>query len=72
MNPDKIMDGISKELDKALKAMAKAKNIDEKLKYSKVIKNLCKSLGVFFNLASEIMPFDDDDDDDDEKEDIPF
>ena len=81
MNPDKIMDGIIKELNKTLKAMAKAKNIDEKLAYSKVIKNLCKSLGVFFDLASEIMPFDDDDDDDDlddlddldlEKEGIPF
>lgn len=70
MNPDKIMDGILKELDKTLKAMAKSKNIDEKLAYSKVVKNLCKSLGVFFNLASEVMPFDTDDDF--ENEDIPF
>jgi hypothetical protein len=70
MDPDKIMDGISKELDKALKALAKAKNVDEKLAYSKVVKNLCQSLGVFFDLASEMMPFDTDDDL--ENEDIPF
>ena len=70
MDPDKIMDGLSKELNSALKAMAKAKNVNEKEAYSRIVKNLCESLGVFFNLASEMMSFDSDDDL--EKEDIPF
>ena len=61
MEPDKIMDGISKELMAALKGMAKAKNADEKLKYSQIVKNLCDSLGMFLDLASTMMPFEDDD-----------
>ena len=67
MDPDKIMDGLSKELNSALKAMAKAKDLDEREVYSRIVKNLCESLGVFFNLASEMMSLDSDDD-----EDIPF
>jgi len=70
MDPDKIMDGLSKELNSALKAMAKAKDANEKEVYSRIVKNLCDSLGVFLNLASEMMSFDSDYDL--EKEDIPF
>jgi hypothetical protein len=70
MDPDKIMDGLSKELNSALKAMAKAKDVNEKEVYSRIVKNLCESLGVFFNLASEMMSFDPDEDL--EKEDTPF
>ena len=69
MDPEKIMDGLSKELNFALKAMSKTKNIDEKEVYSRIVKNLCQSLGVFLNLATEMMPFDFDDD---FEEDIPF
>jgi RecJ-like exonuclease len=70
MDPDKIMNGLSNELNSALKAMTKAKDVNEKEVYSRIVKNLCESLGVFFNLASEMMPFDSDDDS--ESEDIPF
>jgi hypothetical protein len=70
MDPDKIMDGLSKELNSALKAMSKANDLNEKEVCSRIVKNLCESLGVFFNLASEMMPLDSDDDL--EKEDIPF
>jgi RecJ-like exonuclease len=70
MDPDKIMDSLSKELNSALKAMAKAKDVNEKEVYSRIVKNLCESLGVFFDLASEMMSSDSDDDL--EKEDIPF
>lgn len=59
MEPDKIMDGLSKEINLALTAMAKAKDVNEKEAHSRIVKNLCESLGVFLNLASEIMPFDD-------------
>ena len=70
MDPDKVMDGLTKELNAALKAMAKAKDITEKEVYSRIVKNLCESLGVFFELASEMMPLDFEDDLEDE--DIPF
>ena len=70
MDPDKIMDGLSKELNSALKAMSKTKDINEKEVYSRIIKNLCESQGVFLKLASDIMPLDFDDDL--EEEDIPF
>ena len=69
MDPDRIMDGLSKELNSALKAMAKAKDVNEKEVHSRIVKNLCESLGVFFSLTSEIMSFDSDDD---LEEDIPF
>ena len=70
MEPDKLMDGLSKELTVALKAMAKTKNVDEKETYSRIVKNLCESLGVFLNLVSEMMPFEFDDDSTDG--DLPF
>ncbi|PKN67606.1 MAG: hypothetical protein CVU57_02600 [Deltaproteobacteria bacterium HGW-Deltaproteobacteria-15] len=70
MDPEKIMDGLSKELNSALKAMGKAKDVNEKEAYSRIVKNICESLGVFFDKASEMMSLDSDDDLD--KEDIPF
>jgi hypothetical protein len=70
MDPDKTMDGLSEELTSALKAMSKAKDVNEKEVYSRIVKNLCESLGVFLNLASEMMSLDYDDDS--ETTDIPF
>jgi len=61
MDPDKIMTGISEEIDAALKAMRKAKTPEEKLAHSQVVKNLCDSLGVFLNLMSHMVTYDDDD-----------
>lgn len=55
MDPEKIMDGLAKELLSALKDMAKAKTADDKLRYSQIVKNLSDSLGVFLGLASEMM-----------------
>jgi len=63
MDPEKLMDSLSKELSVSLKAMAKAKTPEEKVQYSQVVKNLCDSLGVFLNLATEMMGYDADDDD---------
>jgi hypothetical protein len=59
MDPEKIMDGISKEILTALTAMAKAKTPEEKLKQSEIVKNLCDSLGVFLTLISEMAPYGD-------------
>ena len=64
MEPDKIMDGISKEILTALKEMGKARTPEQKLTHSAVIKNLCESLAVFLDLASDMDLYDDDDDDD--------
>lgn len=66
MDPEEIMNGISKEIFTALKTMEKAKTPEEKLTCSEIIKNLCDSLGVFLSLISDIAPYDDDD------EPIPF
>jgi len=70
VDPEKIMDGLSKEINFTLKSMAKTKDVNEKEVYSRIIKNLCESQGVFLKLASEMMSLDFDDDLDDE--DIPF
>ena len=70
MDLEKIMDSLSKELTFALKAMSKAKDLNEKEAHSRIVKNLCKSLGVFLDLASEMMPFDLDEGS--KKDDIPF
>jgi len=60
MDPEKIMNGISKEIFTALEAMEKAKTPEEKLMHSETVKNLCDSLGVFLNLISDIEPYDHD------------
>lgn len=58
MDAENIMEGLAGELNAALKAMAKAKTPEEKLTYSKIVKNLSKSLGVFLELASDMMDYD--------------
>lgn len=70
MDPDKIITGLTKELSAELKTMSKTKDIDAKETHSRIIKNLCQSLGVFFDLMSEMMPYEPDDDLN--NEDIPF
>ena len=64
MDPEKLMDDISKELSTTLKAMAKAKSAEEKLQYSEIVKNLCESLGVFLGVISEMAPYGFDEDED--------
>lgn len=71
MDPEKIMNSLSKELVSALSAMSKTKDVNEKEAHSRIVKNLCDSLGVFFDMASEMMPYDYDYDDAD-NEDVPF
>jgi hypothetical protein len=54
MNPDKLIEDISKELEANLKAMSKAKTAEEKVAYSQVVRNLSESLGIFLSLACEM------------------
>ena len=78
MDPVKIMDGLSSQILSVLKAMSKAKTAEEKLTYSKTVKNLCDSLSGFFESMTGMVPFgeyDEDDDEYDENDDedgIPF
>ena len=67
MDPEQILEGLSTELNITLKAMAKTKDVNEKEAYSRILKNLCESMGVFLKLASEMMQYDDE-----EMGDIPF
>lgn len=60
IDPEKIITGVSKELSAVLKEMGKAKTTEEKLMHSEIIKNLCESLGVFFNLANNTEFMDED------------
>jgi hypothetical protein len=60
MDPEKIMEGISKELLSTLKAMSSAKDVKEKVAYSEIVNNLCNSLGVFLDVASSMMDFEED------------
>ena len=63
MDPEKIMDSLSKELNAAIKAMSKAKTVEEKVAYSHVVKNISESLGVFLSAVSDMMALDYEDDD---------
>lgn len=80
MDPEMI-NSLSNQILIALKAMEKTKNLEEKLKYSEMVKNLCDSLGVFLNLAGrfnddfdpdEYDEFEDENDSDDDDNSIPF
>ncbi|MFZ5775432.1 MAG: hypothetical protein ACOY3Z_08125 [Thermodesulfobacteriota bacterium] len=62
MNPEKMMDIMTKELEIALKGLAKAKSVEDKVAYSKVVKNLSESLGVFLGLAGDMMDMEFDED----------
>ncbi len=66
MNPEQLMEDLMKELGVALKAMSKSKTVEEKLVHSQIVKNLCESLSVYLNLASNMMENDFDDFDEDE------
>jgi hypothetical protein len=61
MDPEKIMNGISKEIFAVLETMDQAKTPEEKLVCSETVKNLCDSLGVFLNLISDMAPYGDED-----------
>ncbi|MDD5758621.1 MAG: hypothetical protein PHI06_06020 [Desulfobulbaceae bacterium] len=60
VEPERLMDGLSSEIMSTLQSMQKAKTLDEKMAYSKIVKNLCKSMSVFLNLANDMMGYDTD------------
>ena len=67
MDPEKLMTELSNELSATLKAMAKAKTVEEKKQYSEIVKNLSESLGVFLSMLSDLAPYGYDEDDEDDE-----
>ena len=59
LDPEIIMGNLSKELTGAIKAMAKAKTVEEKVAYSQIVKNMSESLGVFLSSANDMMAMED-------------
>ena len=79
MEPTIIMDKLSSQILDELKAMSKARSPEDKLTSSKIVKNLCDSLSVFFDLMYGMFPDEEDepccepyDSDNDDKDGIPF
>ena len=64
MATEEIMEGMSTQLNEALKSLAKAKTVEEKVAYSQIVKNLSDSMGVFLNIAADGMMEDYDFDED--------
>ena len=67
MDPEKLMTELSSQLSVTLKAMAKAKTVEEKKQYSEIVKNLSESLGVFLTMLSDLAPYGYDGDDEDDE-----
>lgn len=61
MDPERLMEGLSSEIMVTLQAMHKAKTVDEKVAYSQIVKNLCESLKVFLDMATDMMGYEDTD-----------
>ncbi len=55
MDLDALIDGLSEELQAAIRAMAKAETLEEKKTYSEVVKNLSDSLASFLNIISDMV-----------------
>jgi hypothetical protein len=55
MEPENIMENLFTELGAALKSLAKAKAVEEKVAHSQIVKNLSESLGVFLDFSDMIM-----------------
>lgn len=55
----KIIDSLTHQLSDTLKAMGKTKNLEEKLTYSQIVKNLSESLEVFLmRMDDDMMDYD--------------
>ena len=69
-DPSEAIEKLQAEIYRTLKEFSKAKNIDEKLKLSELLKNLTQSLNVYFDFLSTVI--DSELDSFDEEEDIYF
>jgi hypothetical protein len=53
--PTKAIEKLQAEIDRTLKEISRAKNIEEKLKLSELLKNLTQSLNVYFDFLSTVI-----------------
>lgn len=57
---EKMLESLSNQLSDSLKAMGKAKTVEDKLAYSQIVKNLSESMKVFLThmMDSDMMDYD--------------
>ncbi|HSO72579.1 MAG TPA: hypothetical protein VLR91_08030 [Thermodesulfobacteriota bacterium] len=67
-DPSETIEKLQAEINRTLKEFSKAKNTEEKLKLSELLKNLTQSLNVYFDFLSAVI--DSELDSFDEEEDI--
>ena len=69
-DPTKTIAKLQEEIDRTLKELAKAKGVDEKLKWGELLNNLTDSIGVYFDfvissMAAESEMWDEEEEDED-------
>jgi hypothetical protein len=69
-DPTEAIEKLQTEIDRTLKEFSKAKNTEEKLKLSEILKNLTQSLNVYFDFLSTVIDSELDRFDDEEDEEI--
>ncbi len=52
------MENLQEEINKAIAELATAKDLDERIRLSKLIKNLAETMAVFFGFASDMLYYD--------------
>lgn len=68
-DPTEAIEKLQAEIDRTLKEISRAKNIEEKLKLSELLKNLTQAINVYFEflrtvIDSELDRFDSEEDED--------
>jgi hypothetical protein len=54
-DPTEAIEKLQAEIDRTLKEFSKAKNTEDKLKLSEILKNLTQSLNVYFDFLSTVI-----------------
>jgi hypothetical protein len=54
-DPTEAIEKLQAEIDRTLKEISRAKNIEEKLKLSELLKNLTQSINVYFDFLSTVI-----------------
>jgi hypothetical protein len=54
-DPTEAIEKLQAEINRTLKEFSKAKNTEEKLKLSELLKNLTQSLNVYFDFLSTVI-----------------
>ena len=67
-DPTDILDPTMREAKRVLNEMRSTKDLAQRKDLSEILKNLCESAGVFFNLMTATMMADDFPDDDDDED----